>query len=275
METGIVIVNGNGFGERLRHWRRMRGISQLDLSLRAGVSSRHLSFLETGRSQPSREMVVQLCEHLDVPLRERNDLLRLAGFASVYPENDLDGPALEPFRQIIAQLLRNHEPYPAFVLDRHWYVVDANEPARRMVPELSRGRANMVDLFLAPGSWREQIENFAEVAWTLVATLRRELAAAGRDEELSRIIDTAVGFLRDVPSPPIADDVELIVCPRLRLGEQIIRTVSTIAHFGTARDVTLSELRVEFLCPADRESEAFFRRMSDAGWQVSALLADA
>lgn len=209
-------------------------------------------------------MVVQLCESLDIPLRDRNDLLRSAGYAAIYPENQFDGAALEPFRQIIAQLLKNHEPYPAFVMGRYWNVVDANSAGRLMLPVVEGRTANAVDLFLVPGSWRDSIENFAEVATVFVSRLRREVAESGGDERLAAMLQQTLELLDGVPLQPNCDAEELVVCPRLNINGRIVRTVSAIAQFGSARDVTLSELRVEFLCPGDRDSAEFFQSMSAA-----------
>lgn len=256
-------------------------MSQLDLSLAAGVSTRHVSFVESGRSSPSREMVLRLAETLELPLRTRNDLLRLAGFAPAFPERGLEEPELATVRAIIEQMLNKHEPYPAFVLDRMWNIVRANPSAERLfasalAPEASGAsgasgvaeqgsvhatEVNAIEVFLGPGVFRDIVENWEEVAWVTLSRLRRE-AAAGHDEELHALLARAESFLGDRKPPANLDIHAPTVAPRLRFGDQVISTISTIASFTAARDVTLEELRVELIYPADDAAERFFHALA-------------
>ena len=162
------------FGRALRQWRRLRGVSQLALAATAATTTRHVSYLETGRSRPSREMVDRLGDALEVPLRERNRMLELAGLAGVYPEGDLAADDLIPFRRVVDRLLRTHQPYPAFVVDRHWNVVDANRAAQRFLPD-ARG-PNTARLLL--DAWRPLIENWDEVAVAVVDRIGWRILAA-------------------------------------------------------------------------------------------------
>jgi transcriptional regulator with XRE-family HTH domain len=254
------------FGLQLRHWRRVRGWSQLDLALRAEISPRHLSFMETGRSRPTAGMVLRLAEALDVPLRERNELLNGAGLAPAYPERALNAEELAPFRAIVDRMLKQHEPYPAFAIDRWWDIVAANRPAQRLLPQAFAGdnRTNAIEVFLAPGMVRDIMENWQELAWTTVARLRREVAAAGSDRRLRALLDRAEALIADVHPPDMDGASTPVVASRLRLGDRLVHTVTTIASFSAARDVTLDELRIELVFPADDEADAFFRQVAAA-----------
>ncbi len=248
------------FGQQLKHFRKVRGMSQLDLAHAATVSPRHVSFVESGRSQPSRAMVLRLADTLDLPLRSRNDLLQLAGFVPTYPERKLDEPALAPVRQIIDRLLHQHEPFPAFVIDRYWNVVKTNASAGRFFSgSMPDSPVNAAELFLGHGPFREMVENWAEVAWITLVRLRREAALAGTDTQLLKLLSRAESLLEDIEPPANLDTSAPTVTSRLRLQGEIISTVSTVASFSGALDVTLDELRVELIFPADETAEAFFR----------------
>ena len=262
--TRTAPVSDSPFGRHLRSWRRQRGLSQLELALQAEVSQRHISFIETGRSRPKRAMVHRVAEALDVPLRERNVLLEAAGLPPTYPERPLSDAALSPFRAAIERLLTGHEPYPAWVINRWWEVVDANLAGQQMWPPTAETGLTAVDLFLGPGPIREMIENFAEVAWLFLRRMRREVAQAGRDERLDALLERAEGYLEEVPVPPESETSDLVLCPRLRIGNQVIKTLSMVSRFGSTREVTLDELRVELLFPADETAEAFFRDTAKA-----------
>jgi transcriptional regulator with XRE-family HTH domain len=251
-------------GRHLRAWRRQRGISQLQLALRADVSQRHVSFIETGRSRPRAEVVDRIAEALDVPLRERNALPAAAGLGPSYPELPLAAGPIAPVRGAIGRLLAAHEPFPAIVVDRWWDVVATNRAAAGLLFSGGDRPLNALDLFLGPGSLRDSIDNFAEVAWTFLRRLRREVADAGADARLEALLERAEGLMRGVSRPDQEGGSDLVVCPRFVLGGQVVRTVSMVARFGSAREVTLDELRVELVCPADADAEAFFRRAGDA-----------
>ena len=247
------------FGRQLKQWRRQRGLSQLDLAVRANLSQRHVSFIESGRSRPRSNVVHKVAEALDIPLRDRNILLEAAGLASSYPEMSLTDEAFEPFRNAIRQILDSHEPYPAYVINRWWDLIDANAAGHRLFPQINDGPINTVDAFLGPGPIRDMIDNFASVGWTFLRRMRREVADSGPDERLQEILERAEAYMKDVPSDVESPGSELVVCPTLRIGDQLIKTVSMVARFGTAREVTLDELRVELVFPRDEVAEAFFR----------------
>ena len=208
---------------------------------------------------------------MDIPLRERNAMLEAAGLVPAYPERRLNDAEATPFRNAIRSMLNAQEPYPAYVINRWWEVVDVNAAGHRMFPDAGTGTASAIDAFLAPGGYREAIENFAAVGWTFLHRLRREVADAGPDERLEALLTRAEDYMRDVPPPADADlGSDLVVCPRLRVGDCVISTVSMVARFGHARDVTLDELRIELVFPADDEAEAFFRAAAEAAGESDA-----
>ncbi len=251
---------GTAFGRHLKQWRRRRGLSQLDLAVRADMSQRHLSFIETGRSRPRKDVVHKVAEALEVPIRDRNTLLEAAGLAPNYPEVPLSDEAAAPFRDAIRKMLESHEPYPAFVINRWWDLIDANAAGRRIFLQNGDGPINLVDAILGPGPMREMIENFSAVGWMFLRRMRREVADSGPDERLQELLERAEAYMKDVPFDIQGPGSELVVCPHLRIGDQVIRTVGIVARFGTAREVTLDELRVELVFPRDEEAEAFFKQ---------------
>ncbi len=260
------------FGLQLKHWRSVRRMSQLDLSLHAGVSARHVSFLETGRSRPGQEVVLRLAEALDVPLRDRNDLLRAVGLPTHYPEARLSDEALAPYRNIIDQMLGHHAPYPGFVLDRWWNMVEANRPAEALLlggRTLKDGPLNMLDWISMP-EVQAMIVNWDEARWAGIQRLRREVDEAGGDETLAGLLAGALKLAEGVPKPAPEYSDSPVLCTRLRVpgddGEvHELSVLSTIARFGTTREITLDELRIELLFPADAVTEAFFRRAAIPG----------
>ena len=248
------------FGRQLRLWRAWARLSQLDLAMRAGLSQRHLSFLETGRSRPGTAVVLRIAEALEIPLRDRNRLLESAGLAPRFPELDLSDGASAPFRAAIARLLEAHEPYPAFVLNRWWDVVDANVAARRLFPLSAQAPQNAIEAFLAPGGMRDAIDNFPEVAGMYLRRLQTEVAEAS-DERSLRMLERAKELLTDVDLRSDRGD-GLVICPRLRFGDESVSTATMVARFGATREVTLDELRVELVFPADEAARAFFERQA-------------
>ena len=247
------------FGRYMKQWRRQRGLSQLDLAVEANLSRRHVSFIETGRSRPREDVVLKVAEALEVPLRDRNILLEAAGLASVYPEVSLSDDVAAPFYAAIRQMIESHEPYPAYVINRWWDLVDANEAGRRFFPQSGDSPINVVDAALGPGPTRESIENFSASGWMFLRHIRRQVAESGPDERLQEILERAEAYMKDVPVDIEPPGSEFVVCPHFRIGDQVIKTVSMVARFGTAREVTLDELRVELVFPRDEVAEAFFR----------------
>jgi len=253
-------------GALLRHWRGTRRISQLDLALDAGISTRHLSYVETGRARPSREMIVQLATALQVPLRERNTLLLAAGYAPLYRQNSLEAPEMEEAKHAIDFLLRQQEPYPAFVVDRYWNILMMNCGTRRffslfpcvVLPE----RPNAIRLVFQPDGLRPFIANWEDLAARLIQRVHREAAIMGpSDIQMTAFRDELLNY-PGVPSRWRTPDLVSAPPPFLtidyRCDERMIRLFSMITTFGTAQDVTLQELRIECFFPADESSRGAF-----------------
>lgn len=254
--TATIAVHRGSVGELLRQWRDRRRVSQLELASTAGVSTRHLSFVETGRARPSREMVLRLGEYLEVPLRERNRLLLAAGYAPVYTEISLEAPELAAAREAVRRLLTGHEPFPAVVIDRGWNLLDANTSVAMLLegvaPDLLRPPVNVLRLTLHPRGMAPRIANLGQWRAHLLGRLRREVAATG-DETLAALLEE----LRGYPCPQRVPEVELpgpgdIAVPlRLHREGGQLSFFSTVATFGTPLDITLAELSIEAFYPAD------------------------
>jgi transcriptional regulator with XRE-family HTH domain len=254
-----------GAGELLREWRNRRRMSQLDLALEAGVSARHLSFVETGRAQPSREMILTLAEHLQVPLREQNALLLAGGFAPGFSETPLDSEEMSPVRHALDTILRGHEPYPAVIVDRQWELVASNEAAQVLLEgvsdELKAPPANALRITLHPDGMAPHIVNFAEWSGHLLTRLHRQ-ALLSQDPALAELERELLGFPGVEPASGIAEPEEMLFVPlRLRQpeGDTVLSMFSTFATFGTALDVTLDELSIESFFPADEATKSYFR----------------
>src|SRR5687767_798262 len=251
-------------GEQLRDWRTRRRMSQLDLALEAGVSARHLSFLETGRSRPSREMALRLCEELEVPLRDCTRLLVSAGFAPAYEERPLEAPELEPIRRAVAQVLTGHEPFPAAVVDRWWGLVAANRNVsiflEGVAPELLVPPANVLRASLHPDGMPPRIGNLAEWRGPLLDRRRREVAATA-DARLGELLAELECYPRpNEPAPPRPPRGAIAVPLVLRHDGRELSFFSTVATFGTAVDVTVAELSIEAFFPADAETATYLHQ---------------
>jgi transcriptional regulator with XRE-family HTH domain len=260
----------SAFGPLLRSWRQRRHMSQLDLACEANISTRHMSFLESGRSLPSREMLLHLAERLDVPLRERNTLLTAAGYAPVYSERPLRDPALHEVRKAVDLVLTGHEPYPALAIDRHWHLISAN----RMFAPLMQGIAaellvppiNVIRLSLHPHGLAPLIENAYEWREHLLSRLRHQTDVAG-DAHLAELMRELEGY----PAPhgartPInVDDYAGVVVPlRLKTSAGTLSLFSTTTVFGTPRDITVAELAIESFFPADSETSQALRSIAQS-----------
>jgi len=270
--TGPRTGSPSPFGRLLREWRARRGTSQLRLATESGVSSRHLSFIETGRSQPSREMVLRLAEALDVPLRERNALLGAAGFAAVFRETALGAPELAPIERMLAFLLERYEPFPAYLIDRTWRVLRANRagvavfaPFASAAPIWHEDPPNLMRLTLRPDGLRRAIVNFEEVASALIARVAREAALAGSDPSLTALVEE----LRSLPGLP--DSVRAldstrplppILAVHLKHDDLDLRFFTMLTTLGTPQDVTLQDLHIESFMPADAATEARMRMIA-------------
>ena len=246
-------------GELLRRWRKRRGLSQLALAAEADVSTRHVSFLETGRARPSREMLLRLAETLQIPLRERNALLVVAGYAPAYPERRLDDPALRAARLAVDLVLAGHKPYPGHAVDRHWTIVASNHVARPLLagvaPELLQPPINALRLSLHPEGLAPRIANLGQWRAHILDQLRRQTENSA-DPALDALLVELAGY--PVPGDewteaPLRDLYEsgVVVPLRLRTAWGLLAFFSTITIFGTPVDVTLSELAIEAFFPAD------------------------
>ncbi|HVV43332.1 MAG TPA: helix-turn-helix transcriptional regulator [Nitrobacter sp.] len=253
-------------GDHLREWRQRRHLSQLDLATDAEISARHLSFVETGRAAPSRDMVLRLAERLDVPLRERNVLLVAAGFAPAFAQRSLDDPALTAARQAIDLVLKAHEPNPALAVDRHWNLVTANRmvaPLLDGVPERLLGQPfNVLRLSFHPEGLAARTVNLAEWCAHLLERLHRQCEATA-DPELIALYNDLKAFPIPARKGPLATD-SVAVPFRMRLGDDVLSFISTTMVFGTPVDITLSELALETFFPADELTAARMRAIAAA-----------
>ncbi|SRR5579871_5015353 len=257
-------------GDLVRRWRRQRGLSQLDLAVEVDISQKHLSFIESGRASPSRDMVLQLAEHLDVPLRDRNALLLAAGFAPIFRDRPLTDPALARALATIERLLKAHEPYPALTVDRHWTLVSANDAVPPLLvgvdPELTKPPVNVLRMSLHPRGLAPLIVNLTEWRAHLLERLRRQIRIAG-DPELDRLLRDLAAYPGGptharTHAPSASDDVAVPL--KLRTHDGVLSFLSTITVFGTPVEITLSELSLEAFYPADPETAAALNRRKGA-----------
>jgi transcriptional regulator with XRE-family HTH domain len=258
-------------GGLLRTWRAARGVSQLDLALRSGLSARHLSFIETGRTQPSRQALLTIGEALEMPLRERNRLLEAGGYARVYRQTPLEAEEMSHVRGLLGFVLDHHEPYGAVVIDRYWNVIMSNRAASRSLPVFSDPAlwtaqpVNLLRLVFHPLGLRQFVVNWEEVSRHLVLRAHRELGGPGQDDRAAALLAELHGYpgvpVRPVTPPP-ATIADLVLPVHLRKDGIDIRTFSTIMTLGTPQDVTLQELRVETFFPADEASDQVLRSMA-------------
>lgn len=245
-------------GNLLRDWRRRRRLSQLDLACEADISARHLSFLETGRSLPSREMVLHLAEQLDIPLRERNALLIAAGYAPIFRERQLEDPTLQAARKVVDLVLAGHEPFPALAVDRHWTLVASNRAVPLLItgvePTLLQTPVNVLRLSLHPGGLAPRIVNLEEWRQHLLTRLRRQVDATADPvlaELLNELSSYPVAGGKVHKAPANTDYAGVAVPLQLATEGGILSFLSTTTVFGTPVDITLSELALESFFPAD------------------------
>jgi transcriptional regulator with XRE-family HTH domain len=266
MKTAITDVR-RPIGDLLREWRRHRRMSQLDLAAEAEISTRHLSFVESGRSQPSREMILHLSEYLDIPLRERNALLVAAGFAPAYQQAGIDDPLFDTVRHTIHALLKGFEPYPMLAVDRHWQLVASNQATSRLMagvsPALLQPPINVLRMSLHPEGLAPRIRNLAQWRGHLLERLRRQIAACHDT--------TLVDLLHELEQLPCGAEDEVPVIPRggelavpmlLEMDGCVLSMLSTTTVFGTPMDVTLAELALEAFVPANEETAKYLRSLS-------------
>jgi transcriptional regulator with XRE-family HTH domain len=251
MQTQILPV-----GDQLRAWRGRRRLSQLDLALDAEISARHLSFLETGRSRPSRAMLLRLAERLNIPARDLNLLLAAAGFAPAFPERRFDDPALAAARRAVDLVLKAHEPFPALAVDRHWHMVAANAGIAPLLagvaPHLLEAPVNVLRLSLHPEGVAPRIANLAEWRAHILHRLETQIEASA-DQVLADLLEE----LRAFPggTSRTGDSHGGVAVPLvLRAGDRLLSFLSTTTMFGTPIDITLSELAIEAFLPADADT---------------------
>lgn len=261
--TTATTTNRGGVGSLLRTWRLRRRVSQLDLGIAAGVSTKHVSFIETGRATPSRDMILHLAAQLEVPLRDRNVLLLAAGYAPRYTETSLDAEAMVAVRRALQMVLDHHEPFPAVVVDRRWDVVTANAAASLLTSgvgqDLLHPPVNVIRVSLHPSGLAPRVVNFAEYAAHLVARLRRQVDQSA-DPDLEALLREVSGYPNvqdalDVPAPEAGIILPLVI----DAGRSRLSLFSTIATFGTPLDITTAELAIETFFPADEATEQAFR----------------
>jgi transcriptional regulator with XRE-family HTH domain len=251
-------------GDLLRQWRERRHLSQLNLAYEIEISQKHLSFLEIGRSQPSREMVLRLAEHLNIPLRERNVLLTSAGFASVFPERSLDDDSLPAARRAVDLILNGLEPNPSFAVDRHWTLVSANQAAKNVLladvdPSLLEPPVNMLRLCLHPKGFTPQVMNYSEWRGSIFRYLERQVEATA-DSFLIELLQELKSYpkpesARNAPPTPEIANSGISIPLRLMKKEGELSFISTVTVFGTPIDVTLSELAIESFFPVDKRTQ--------------------
>jgi transcriptional regulator with XRE-family HTH domain len=267
-------------GHLLREWRAARGLSQLDLAMRAGFSARHVSFIETGRTQPSRHALLILAETLDVPLRERNKLLEAGGYAHIYKQTPLAAEAMRHVRGVLEFILQRHEPYGAFVLDTYSNLLMANRPAAALMgglvdPSLMAAQQgtppNVLRLVFHPLGSQRFIINRHEVLPHLLARAEREMGELSGDEQAAALLAELRGYVAGAltgadarPAPRPLGAADLLLPVHFRINGIDLRLFSTIMTLGTPQDVTLQELRIETFFPADAESEAALKRLAPA-----------
>jgi transcriptional regulator with XRE-family HTH domain len=262
--TGGVISEStrDAIGDGLRRWRTRRRVSQLELAVRANTTQRHVSFIESGRSTPGRAMIIRLAESLEVPIRERNELLLAAGFAPAYPHTDLDDPRLAAVRTALDRVLHGHLPYPAVVVDRAGTLVSANAGfdmiTRGVDPRLLRPPVSVPRVLLHPRGVAPRIVNLDEWAWHIIDNVQAESRRNPRDQLrrlAAELVDLAPPRPRQLPPHHLGFAVPL----HLRAGDpdnRELRLITTLTHFGTATDVTIAELRLEAFLPADEATSA-------------------
>ncbi|MUL36094.1 helix-turn-helix domain-containing protein [Gloeocapsopsis dulcis] len=260
----------SSFGHCLRQWRDRRGLSQLDLAVISSVSQRHISFLESGRANPSRDMILELATVLDIPLREQNVMLTAAGFAPIYSESDLHDPQVEPVRKALDFILHKQEPYPAVVIDRYWNLLQSNSAATHFMNLLIEpqalqkfDRVNLMSLMFDPQGLRPFVANWQEVAGHLIRRVHREAVVEGQSEKSIALLNELLAY---PDAPQSWRDLQWewhtpLLTVNFVKGDRCFNFFSTIATLGTPYDITLQEVRVECLFPADEVTEENIRKL--------------
>ena len=261
---------GSPFANTLKKWRKFRKFSQLDLSLEAGISQRHLSFLESGRSRPGKETIMELAEALSMPLRDRNQLLNSAGFTAVYKERAIDDTTMVTIQNALKMTLDHHEPFPALAVDRKWNLFMANNASMKLIelmgpPDQSlfeEGKLNVYRMTFSEYGFRPFISNWSQIANPLLLRLQREVNDDPANEFLSGLLDEMqrLSCTENYSAEDIAATVAPVLSLHMKLGDIELKMFSMISSFGTALDVTASEIKVETFFPADDFTRQFFQR---------------
>ncbi len=262
-------MSDSPFSTTLKRWRKVRKYSQLDLSLEAGISQRHLSFLESGRSRPGKDTIIDLAEALKMPLRDRNQMLKSAGFGSIYKERALDDATMVTVQNALHMTLKHHMPFPALVVDRRWNLYMANQASSKLFsiigePDqslLDNGTLNIYRLTFSDKGLRPFISNWTEIANPLLLRLQREISDDPQNTFLINLLEEAqkLANVQDYTAADISATVAPVMSLNLQLGDVELKMFSMISSFGTALDVTASELKVETFFPADEATSEFFR----------------
>ena len=252
-------LSAAGFGQALRHWRDVRRFSQLELALEADVSARHISFLESGRAKPSREMVLQLADALMLPRGTRNALLAQAGFSNAFPSTPLESGQIAPLMHALLSMMDKHAPYPAMLCDSHWNVLQASPSARALLAPFHSGEApmNVVNMLCDKDKLGDFIVNYDEVMWEMLGRVRLEALEASGDPHLITMEAKLRLILRDSPQSPEKPRRPLVPIQVRALGTTL-SFLTAIAHFGTSEDVVVRDLRLELLFPADEQTRQAF-----------------
>ncbi|XOV89020.1 MAG: helix-turn-helix domain-containing protein [Pseudomonadota bacterium] len=270
MASTLISRSRPAFTDLLRHWRRAQNLSQGELAGLAEVSQRHVSFLESGRSAPSRDMVLRLAAAMDMPLREQNNLLQAAGFAAVYTEHNLERAELDVARRAVALILKHQEPYGAVVVDRNWNLIMMNEANLRLFSEfvdpltvweqVGGDRPNMLRVTLHERGLRPYVVNWQTFAGYFLGQLDRELIRNPFNREARELLDEIRRY-PDMPAenPTLYPDSQPLLTLQLRKGDLELKLFTMMTTFGTPHDVTLQELRIESFFPADETTEAYLR----------------
>ena len=255
-------------GKLIKHWRSVRGLSQMKLAERADTSARHLSFIETGRSHPSNEMVLRLAEELDIPLRSRNALLASAGYAAIYRETGLSSPEMIQVRKTLEFILKTTDPYPAMIIDRYWNVLSSNAPFQYLVEEFIADKSfynpenfNLARIVLHPRGWQTVIQNFDEFEPFMVNRVRRMVTANPDDTKMAELLEEITHY-ESSSSENIEQDTnalpQIIMPIHLKNDEHEVKVFTTTATLGAPQDITLQELRIEAGFPMDEKTDQFF-----------------
>lgn len=270
-----VAVTHSSFGQLLKQWRSQRNFSQLDLSVASNVSQRHISFLESGRSNPSRDMVIALSAVLDIPLRQQNKMLTAAGFAAVYSEFDLSDPEVAPIRRALEFTLRQQEPYPALVMDRYWNQIMMNRGAENLIGWLTEKKelpaeigSNLVKLMLHPQGIKGCVQNWQQIATHLIHRVHRETRAEGLKQKSQSLFDILLTYpeVETLWQSPIKENWQLpLLNTTFSKDHHQLSFFTTLTTLGTPQDITLQELRLECLFPADEAAADVFHALFECG----------